>query len=254
MIDLKTLEELRTKEELINYFKQLGKNITEEEINKLKQSYDKIEGTNEILTLRQLDDVAEGMFKLYHMGKLIHEGSENVVPGYSASCFDIYDRGKKYNPKSLTNEGSFLYTLLNFNTYNVIETDENHVSLHKLDCKDKDKDNLDSLLSCIVSHDYTVIISSHSPKKVTDNLPEDESRAFSFENSNVFIFHNSHLASNDKLIEELVRKQEESEINEKTIFLDSRSPWLLYAGLTAGVLAVFASAATAIALLTPNNN
>lgn len=60
MINLKTLEELRSKEEVLDYFKQLGKEITEEEIDTLKQSYEKVQESNGALTLDQLDDVVGG--------------------------------------------------------------------------------------------------------------------------------------------------------------------------------------------------
>ena len=59
-MDLKFLGEFRTKEELINYFKSLGKKITEEEIDALKQSYNKVQENNDNLTLQQLDEVAGG--------------------------------------------------------------------------------------------------------------------------------------------------------------------------------------------------
>lgn len=58
------MEELRTKEEIINYFKQQGTNITEEEIENLKQNYDQTQKSNNALTMQQLDKVAGGMFVL----------------------------------------------------------------------------------------------------------------------------------------------------------------------------------------------
>lgn len=62
MLDLKILEELRTKEELIEYFKQLGKEITEEEIIALKQSYEQADENRDELSLQQLDDVVGGIY------------------------------------------------------------------------------------------------------------------------------------------------------------------------------------------------
>ena len=53
------LEELRTKEELINYFKQQGINITEDEIVALKQKYNKAQEIDSNLTMQQLDQVGE---------------------------------------------------------------------------------------------------------------------------------------------------------------------------------------------------
>ena len=60
MGDLQILEELRTKGEVLNYFKQLGKNITEEELTAIKQSYEKAQESSGALTMQQLDDVAGG--------------------------------------------------------------------------------------------------------------------------------------------------------------------------------------------------
>ena len=60
MEKLQTLEELRTRKEVKEYFKQLGKEITYEELDALKQSYDQAGENNEALTLEQLDDVAGG--------------------------------------------------------------------------------------------------------------------------------------------------------------------------------------------------
>lgn len=56
-----TLEELRTKEEILIYFKKLGKEITEEEIEALKQSYNQAKQNNRDLTLQQLDNVVGGI-------------------------------------------------------------------------------------------------------------------------------------------------------------------------------------------------
>ena len=61
MINSKKIEELRTKKELIKYFKQRGKNITEEDIDVLKQSYDKVQENSNSLTIQQLDKVVGGV-------------------------------------------------------------------------------------------------------------------------------------------------------------------------------------------------
>lgn len=58
---LKILESFRTKEEIIEYFKQNGINITEEQIIKLKQNYENICEDKNKLTLEQLDNVAGGL-------------------------------------------------------------------------------------------------------------------------------------------------------------------------------------------------
>lgn len=60
MTNFNTLEELRTKEELVNYFKTMGQNISEEDIETLKKSYEEVEENNGALSLEQLDDVAGG--------------------------------------------------------------------------------------------------------------------------------------------------------------------------------------------------
>ena len=52
--------ECRTKEELVKYFKEIGKQITEEEISALKQSFKQAEEKTETLTLQQLNKVAGG--------------------------------------------------------------------------------------------------------------------------------------------------------------------------------------------------
>ena len=82
---MKALEELRTKEELINYFKQLGKEITEEELNALKQNYDKAQENNGALTMQQLDDVAGGRAILHIT---LNELGEYKVEGLSGNNFD----------------------------------------------------------------------------------------------------------------------------------------------------------------------
>lgn len=61
MISLKFIEKLRSKEELIAYFKRNGINITEEQIAQLKQKYENICEDKNKLTLKQLDNVAGGL-------------------------------------------------------------------------------------------------------------------------------------------------------------------------------------------------
>lgn len=52
--------ECRTKEEILKYFKKVGKEISEEELNALKQSFKQAEEKTEALTLQQLNKVAGG--------------------------------------------------------------------------------------------------------------------------------------------------------------------------------------------------
>ena len=61
MFNLKFLENLRSKEEIINYFKQKGKEVTNEEIDLLKKRYNQVEENISALTLKQLDYVAGGV-------------------------------------------------------------------------------------------------------------------------------------------------------------------------------------------------
>lgn len=58
------LKDLRTKEELIKYFKEKGKDITEEEIEVLKKNFNQTKDDNNNLTMKQLDSVAGGAFGL----------------------------------------------------------------------------------------------------------------------------------------------------------------------------------------------
>ena len=59
-INSREIETLRTKEELVNYFEEMGQSITEEEIEALKKSYEEVQETEGALTLEQLDEVAGG--------------------------------------------------------------------------------------------------------------------------------------------------------------------------------------------------
>lgn len=61
MMDLNVLKELRSKEELVNYFAKKGQNITEEQIDKLKKEYLETENVSNALSLKQLDDVVGGV-------------------------------------------------------------------------------------------------------------------------------------------------------------------------------------------------
>ena len=60
MTNSNKLKELRTKEEVLNYFKQLSKNITETEIQTLKNYYERIEKMIIFLNLQQFDRVSGG--------------------------------------------------------------------------------------------------------------------------------------------------------------------------------------------------
>lgn len=63
------LEEFRTSEEILNYFKSKGLNITKEEVNNLKKQYErnnlKVENK---LNMKQLNDVAGGIRYEVHIG------------------------------------------------------------------------------------------------------------------------------------------------------------------------------------------
>lgn len=61
MMDLNVLKELRSKEELVNYFAKKGQNITEEKIDKLKKEYLETENVSNALSLKQLDGVVGGV-------------------------------------------------------------------------------------------------------------------------------------------------------------------------------------------------
>lgn len=73
------LEELRTKEELINYFKQQGINITEDEIVALKQEYNKVQEIDSNLTMQQLDQVVGGFLLSCGCIKLAYEKTNTAL-------------------------------------------------------------------------------------------------------------------------------------------------------------------------------
>lgn len=77
MTSLNTLENFRTKEEFINYFKENGQTITEEEIKALKQSYEQIETNSNTLAMQQLDEVAGG--GLGWFGGLFHNVGKAIT-------------------------------------------------------------------------------------------------------------------------------------------------------------------------------
>lgn len=86
MVNLKILEELRTKEEIFSYFKQLGKNITEKEINDLKKNYDQTQKNKDFLAIQQLDDVVGGIIGFKKIGKKlipIDANIEGVIADYT---------------------------------------------------------------------------------------------------------------------------------------------------------------------------
>lgn len=64
VINLKVLENLRTKEEVAEYFKKQGIEITEEEIENLKQQYSSEKLNKSALTMQQLDKVAGGLLMI----------------------------------------------------------------------------------------------------------------------------------------------------------------------------------------------
>lgn len=112
------LEELRTKEELIKYFKTLGKKITEKELNALKQSYEQFNANNVVLSLEQLDRVAGGLHicvlydprekKYFPYVCQAHEGKP-IMPGvYESYLFPIIHYGiLEHNHMSLIYDYSF---------------------------------------------------------------------------------------------------------------------------------------------------
>lgn len=61
MTNLKNLETLRNKEELIEFFEKQGRKITEEEIANLKKQYLKSQNNDNCLTFEQLDNIAGGI-------------------------------------------------------------------------------------------------------------------------------------------------------------------------------------------------
>ena len=93
MTNLNILEELRTKEEVLNYFKQLGKNITEEELEALKQSYSKVQENDDVLTMQQLDDVAGGnfIFILDRAGNVLARTHKNAIRPFPSKPEFEYD-------------------------------------------------------------------------------------------------------------------------------------------------------------------
>lgn len=123
MVNLKTLEKLRTKEELINYFKQLGKEITEEELYALKQSYEQAQESNGALTLEQLDDVAGGLIGTitgYCIGRIFRRSEYKKM---NELCDNI-ENGKVKYPKI-----TLMIALQKFNpglSYKVIDDEEKY--------------------------------------------------------------------------------------------------------------------------------
>lgn len=90
MTNIMELKDLRTKEELINYFKALGKNITEEEIEILKQSYKQAEENNSTLTMQQLDDVAGGILMVLHHVSNQEGVKEALLENHKGQLFDTH--------------------------------------------------------------------------------------------------------------------------------------------------------------------
>lgn len=81
MFDSIKIETLRTKEELLNYFKDKGQSITEEEIEELKQNYKYAEESSNLLSLQQLNNIAGGVTFQYKHEQFVKykvvEGTEN---------------------------------------------------------------------------------------------------------------------------------------------------------------------------------
>lgn len=94
------LEELRIKEELVNYFKKMGQNITEEEIEILRKSYGQAKSKNGTLSKSQLDNVVGGIiFTAFNMfiGAKYHwlaKKERRSSPNGNGLCFEAepYER------------------------------------------------------------------------------------------------------------------------------------------------------------------
>lgn len=86
MANFNTLEELRTKKELVNYFAQRGQSITEDEIEKLKKSYEQAEENSGALSLKQLDDVAGGIITDPSWRLFYRKNNHSILPH---SCPDL---------------------------------------------------------------------------------------------------------------------------------------------------------------------
>lgn len=72
------LEKFRTKEELVKYFEEKGKNITEEEIEALKRRYEETEKKTGVLSLGQLDEIAGGSRHLSYRGECTSKSSGSI--------------------------------------------------------------------------------------------------------------------------------------------------------------------------------
>ena len=111
MTNLNILETFRTKEELLNYFDEIGQNITEEEIEQLKQSYTKAEENGSALRLQQLDQIAGGGFKICIYLRAARFYIENYdlfltrkTPLTSFRSYDAHDPDKEVSIGVSTNE------------------------------------------------------------------------------------------------------------------------------------------------------
>lgn len=94
MIDFNLIRGLRTKGKLINYFKHLNKNITEDKITALKQNCGKLQGNEATLTMKQLDNISGGNLTCKLSLKFLEKVNElsKVNPGLVK--FEV--KGKKY--------------------------------------------------------------------------------------------------------------------------------------------------------------
>lgn len=132
MVSLKAMEELRTKEEVINYFKQQGTNITEEEIENLKQNYDQTQKNNNALTMQQLDKVAGGGPGIIRIG-----AKTGILPGkHEFYTIELLDGKLKISdiiadPHNLVSDYDFLLKSCSFQP---VLIDEIHI-IDKIDLK-----------------------------------------------------------------------------------------------------------------------
>lgn len=64
MTNLNILEGFRTKEEIMNYFKEKGIKVTDKQLNSLKEKYEDTKTKDNALDLQQLDKVVGGIYYL----------------------------------------------------------------------------------------------------------------------------------------------------------------------------------------------
>lgn len=78
--------ECRTKEEILEYFKKVGKEISEEKLNALKQSFKQAEEKTEALTLQQLNKVAGGASRFIEFFRSSRRTGDKSIELSSFAC------------------------------------------------------------------------------------------------------------------------------------------------------------------------